>query len=291
MCTICIGDLWVCGALPYENRGGYTHDEIYLAEKDDVQNDTQYALNKEDSNTVRIENTVSYAVFTIVAPNGNYNNTNNYSIGIRLLHGENSFLFIGDAEEEAEQDMLFNGMELSADVLKVAHHGSRSSSSWEFINAVNPTYAVISCGINNAYGHPSAETLNTLRSAGITVYRTDEKGSIVATSDGYGIFFDSPLSESWQAGEVQNVVQNVEQSYVKQEATRGEIQGVYEVEGIDSTLFVEPEMSVTYVLNTNTGKFHRVNCRDVKKIAKEHRIDSDKTKDEIIALGYQACKP
>lgn len=451
MCTICIGDLWVCGALPYENRGGYTHDEIYLAEKDDVQNDTQYALNKEDSNTVRIENTVSYtvsnqvssydgkedseivfysandnvperisdyiveaditqnklqelqvhfidvgegdctlitcsgqsmlidagddskgtavqlylqnrgidsldyvigthpdedhiggmdvvvtkfdckqimlpnvsndtaaydalvgsinykgyqitlpivgsiyslgdAVFTIVAPNGNYNNTNNYSIGIRLLHGENSFLFIGDAEEEAEQDMLFNGMELSADVLKVAHHGSRSSSSWEFINAVNPTYAVISCGINNAYGHPSAETLNTLRSAGITVYRTDEKGSIVATSDGYGIFFNSPLSESWQAGEVQNVVQNVEQSYVNQEATRGEIQGVYEVEGIDSTLFVEPEMSVTYVLNTNTGKFHRVNCRDVKKIAKEHRIDSDKTKDEIIALGYQACK-
>lgn len=231
--------------------------------------------------------TLGDAIFTIVAPNGTYDGTNNYSIGVRLVHGENSFLFVGDAEEEAERDMLQNGLELSADVLKVAHHGSRYSSSLEFIHAVNPTYAVISCGINNAYGHPSAETLNTLRSAGIKVYRTDEQGSIIATSDGYGISFHCKPSESWQAGEIRNVVQNVEQPYMNQEVTGEETQGD---QGIGANPTIGQGTSVTYVLNTNTGKFHRVNCRDVKKIVIENRLDSYQTREEIIAAGYQACK-
>ncbi len=230
------------------------------------------------------------ATFTIVAPNGTYDDTNNYSIGIRLVHGKNSFLFVGDAEEEAERDMLQNGLELSADVLKVAHHGSRSSSSWEFINAVNPTYAVISCGSNNAYGHPSAETLNTLRSAGIKVYRTDEQGSIVATSDGCGISFNCASSDSWQAGEIRNVVQNVEQPYVNQEVTGTEIQGDNQEKSISDNPVVEPEISVTYVLNMNTGKFHRVSCRYVEEIAIVNRLDSYQTRDEIMAEGYQPCK-
>lgn len=234
--------------------------------------------------------TLGDAIFTIVAPNAAYDDTNNHSIGIRLVHGENSFLFIGDAEEEAEQDMLYNGLELSADVLKVAHHGSRSSSSWEFIHAVNPTYAVISCGINNAYGHPSAETLNTLRSAGIKVYRTDEQGSIVATSDGYGISFNCAPSESWQAGEIRNVVQNVEQPYVNQKVTSDEIQESSEGTVHDGESYVESEPVVGYVLNKRSKKFHRTDCFHVDSMSEKNKVYSNQTIDEIVAAGYEKCQ-
>lgn len=234
------------------------------------------------------------ATFTIIAPNGTYDDTNNYSIGIRLVHGKNSFLFVGDAEEEAERDMLQNGLELSADVLKVAHHGSRSSSSWEFINAVNPMYAVISCGSNNAYGHPSAETLNTLRNAGIKVYRTDDDGSIVATSDGYGISFNCAPSDSWQAGEIQNVTPNVVQSvelpYVNQEVTGDVIQGDSEGTVFDGESYVEPESSVGYILNKRTKKFHRADCFHVDRMSEKNKVHSNKTIDEIVAEGYDKCQ-
>lgn len=142
------------------------------------------------------------SVFTIVAPNGTYgSNGNNYSVGILLEHGANRFLFTGDAEEKSEQDMLENGIDLRADVLKAAHHGSDTANTEEFLDAVKPEYVVISCGEGNTYGHPHAETLNNLRARGIKVFRTDEQGTIVATSDGKTITFNAAPSESWKAGE------------------------------------------------------------------------------------------
>ena len=142
------------------------------------------------------------AAFTIVAPNGEYgDNANDYSVGILLEHGENRFLLTGDAEEDSEADMLDNGIDLSADVLKAAHHGSRTANTEAFLERVNPEYVVISCGEGNSYGHPHAEVLNRLREMGIGVFRTDEEGTVVATSDGAGITFNVPPSESWQAGE------------------------------------------------------------------------------------------
>ena len=97
--------------------------------------------------------------------------------------------------------MLDNGIDLSADVLKAAHHGSRTANTEAFLERVNPEYVVISCGEGNSYGHPHAEVLNRLREMGIKVFRTDEEGTVVATSDGAGITFNVPPSESWQAGE------------------------------------------------------------------------------------------
>lgn len=142
------------------------------------------------------------AEFTIVAPNDTYGESmNDWSIGILLKNGSHRFLFTGDAEAAAEADILENGIDISADVYKVSHHGSKGATSDAFLDAVNPTYAVISCGEGNMYGHPNAEVLNKLRAKGVMVFRTDEQGTLVVTSDGTTLTWNASPSDTWQAGE------------------------------------------------------------------------------------------
>lgn len=141
------------------------------------------------------------ATFTIVAPNRTYDTTNNSSIAFLFQHGSNRFLFTGDCEEDAEKDICSNGIDVSADVYKAGHHGSKTASSQLLLNAVRPTYCVISCGMGNSYYHPHASTLNKLRKQGIKVFRTDEQGCIIAYSDGNIITFNCSPSDSWKAGE------------------------------------------------------------------------------------------
>ena len=138
--------------------------------------------------------------FTVLSPAKNYQDSNDCSIVLRLTHGSNTFLFTGDAEEEAEADMLTSGMDLSADVLKVGHHGSHSSTSDAFLKAVSPAYAVISCETGNSYGHPHAETLNKLRAAGVQMFRTDEQGTITVTSNGSTLTWNASPSDNWVSG-------------------------------------------------------------------------------------------
>ena len=146
--------------------------------------------------------TLGGATFTIVAPNADYgNDMNDWSVGVLVQNGNNRFLFTGDAEEKAEEDILNNGIDISADVYAAAHHGSKTATSQAFLDKVSPTYVVISAGEGNKYGHPHAEVLNRLRAAGISVFRTDEQGTIVATSDGNDITWNCSPSESWKAGE------------------------------------------------------------------------------------------
>ena len=131
------------------------------------------------------------AVCTILAPNSNsYKDLNNYSIVLRLVFGSNKFIFEGDAEDISEKEILNNGYDISADVIKIGHHGSNSSSTQSYINKVNPKYAVISIGKGNTYGHPHQETMAILKGMEIPVYRTDENGTIVATSDSKNISFN-----------------------------------------------------------------------------------------------------
>ncbi len=141
------------------------------------------------------------ATITILAPGKEYDNPNDASIALLVQNGDHTFLFTGDADEEAEQDILDSGMEVSADVYQVGHHGSKTSTSEDFLEAVNPVYAVISCAEGNEYGHPHAQTLNALRANGVKVYRTDEAGTIIASSDGKKLTFNVPASETWKAGE------------------------------------------------------------------------------------------
>jgi competence protein ComEC len=122
---------------------------------------------------------------TILAPNSTgYEGLNNYSIVLRVVFGGNSFLFTGDAQTESEKEMLAKGYPLKSDVLKVGHHGSGTSTSAAFLQAVSPQFAVISVGKDNDYGHPHPETLDKLNGAGIKIFRTDLNGTITFTSDG-----------------------------------------------------------------------------------------------------------
>lgn len=205
------------------------------------------------------------AKFTIIAPNSNSygGNANDYSVAILLEYGKNRFLFTGDAEEISEAEMLTNGIDISADVYKVAHHGSRSASTQEFLNAVHPKYAVISCGEGNSYGHPHAEVLNRLRSMGVEVFRTDEQGSIIASSNGENIIWNCSATDSWQSGE-------------QTESDRENAANVTE--------------QTTYVLNTNTKKFHRETCGSVSQIKEENFQKVQMNREELEQSGYSPCK-
>jgi len=112
---------------------------------------------------------------------------NDVSIIVRMVHGETSFIFTGDAEIPAEQRILESGVNISADVMLAGHHGSRTSSHPEFVAAINPSIAVISVGEDNSYGHPNQEVLDTFAERNMRVYRTDQLGSIVLVTDGTSI--------------------------------------------------------------------------------------------------------
>ncbi len=119
---------------------------------------------------------------TEVRSGGSVQNAN--SVVLRLSYGSFAMIFTGDAEAETEAEIMKAGRNLGAQVLKVGHHGSRYASSSDFLSAVRPQVAIISCGADNKYGHPSQETLNRLRRHQIQVYRTDLHGEIVIVSDG-----------------------------------------------------------------------------------------------------------
>lgn len=209
------------------------------------------------------------ASFVVLSPSRTYSDNNNNSIVIRLTHGENRFLFTGDAEEEAEEDMLAQGLDLSADVLKAGHHGSSTSTSDDFLAAVSPSCAVISCGEDNKYGHPHAETMNKFRQMGITVYRTDEQGTITATSDGTSLTWNTSPSDSWLTGEPSGSSQQTDQSF----------------DGSDSG----QNAGTTYILNTNTMKFHLPDCPSAADISSSNREESSLSREELMEEGYSPC--
>lgn len=119
------------------------------------------------------------------------NDTNNNSIVLRLQYGSISFLFSGDAEKEAEADILASGYKLQSQIFKVGHHASRSSSSPNFLQKVSPKIAIYTAGKGNRYKHPHKETLNALKKIGAKIYGTDKNGTIIVITDGrdYKIIF------------------------------------------------------------------------------------------------------
>lgn len=118
----------------------------------------------------------------IIAPNrDSYNDLNNYSAVIKLTYGNNKFLFMGDAETQSENEII---TDVSADIIKIGHHGSDTSSGQSFVNKVKAKYVVIMVGNNNRYNHPYQTIIDRWNNIGAKVYRTDLNGNIIATSDG-----------------------------------------------------------------------------------------------------------
>lgn len=136
------------------------------------------------------EYSVGNIKMTLLAPNSDdYKSLNDYSVVVKLEYGNSSFMLTGDAEALSEKEILINysAAKLKCDFLKVGHHGSSTSTSDAFLNAVDPKIATISCGIDNKYGHPHSETVKKLDDKNITYYRTDKLGSIVFECDGTNI--------------------------------------------------------------------------------------------------------
>ncbi|MEG6615758.1 ComEC/Rec2 family competence protein [Peptococcaceae bacterium 1198_IL3148] len=189
----------------------------------------------------------------IISPiNDHYQELNDYSAVIKLNYQHTSFLFTGDAEELAENEILTSGIDVKATVLKVGHHGSVSSTSDKFLAAVNPKLAIISVGTNNDYGHPHQQTLERLNKAGISVLRTDQQGTIIIKSDG------------------KQVSSNV--TPVKQPTT--------------AALPAATEGS--YLGSVNSDKYHTPDCPHVDSIA-DKNIIWFKDMAAAKAAGYQPC--
>ena len=134
------------------------------------------------------------ALFTVLYVANEASDLNDTSIVLKLTYGKNSFLFTGDASSKVEKRILND--DIKADVLKLGHHGSSYSTTNEFLDKVNPTYGIISCGKNNIYKHPSNTTLDKLSKRNIKVYRTDESGSIIVNSDGNKINIETTSTDT-----------------------------------------------------------------------------------------------
>ena len=141
------------------------------------------------------------ATVTMLGPvKTDYDDVNDISLVLMVTFGQTRFLFTGDMEQIAETDLLDSGADVKADVLKVGHHGSYSSTSYRFLREVAPAYAVISVGAGNEYGHPHDSTVSKLKNADVIIYRTDKMYNTVATSDGTDISFswDNSYAQPWK---------------------------------------------------------------------------------------------
>ena len=223
------------------------------------------------------------AVFTIMAPNrSDYLEVNNESLVIKMTYGNVSYLFCGDAEIESEYDMVENGVDLSADVIKLGHHGSNTSSSQMILKTVKPSYAIISVGKDNSYGHPAAEILNRLKEYGIRYFRTDKEGNIISVTDGKNISFNNSQYEKVTTSDETMTNENHSDKITTNEIQPIEIQ--------PSEIQPDNGEENNYVLNNNTKKFHRTECRSGDDISESNREDYIGDREELINKGYSPCK-
>ena len=218
------------------------------------------------------------ASFTILSPVKDYgNDLNNWSVGVRLTYGDNSFVMCGDAENQAEEDIIKNGAVLKADVLKAGHHGSSTSTSDAFLKKVSPSWVVIQCGKGNSYGHPHKETMEKLKKAGCQVLRTDEEGTITAFSDGKTITWSTgtaavPGTSAGSGGNQTAAIPDTDNGAAAENEAGN------------------PSTRSSYVINTNTGKFHRPDCASATQMKPENRKDVAASRDELVQEGYEPCK-
>ena len=218
------------------------------------------------------------AKISFLGPAEHASTDNDNSLICLVKYGRNTFLFTGDAESAEEKTIISQG--ITVDVYQVGHHGSETSSSKELLDKIDPTYAVISCGEKNSYGHPHRSVLDRLQKKGISVFRTDEQGTIIASSDGKEIKWNTKPSKTWAPGIVPinlTAEPNTTNVPISRNTTPEEEQNA-------------PFTDVSYVLNTNTKKFHLPNCSSVSDIKEKNKKEVNWSRDDIIDAGYDPCK-
>ena len=189
----------------------------------------------------------------IVAPNGSgYEDINNYSAVVKITYGDVKFLFMGDAETESENEIK---ADVSADFVKIGHHGSNTSSSEAFVRRVGAKYAAVSVAEENDYNHPVKEIINRWRDSGAKVMMTKDVGNIVAQSDGKNLTVN---------GSVAKVSDNSSAASQEQESR--------------------------YIINTNTKKIHTLDCPLAEDIAKKNKEYTELTVSQLEAEGCTPCK-
>ena len=244
----------------------------------DVIDAIKWANNKITLPIVGKEYSLGTMTFTILSPGKKYSALNDMSIAVMLKHGSNKFLLTGDCELESEEDMLNGDIDLSADVFKLGHHGSRTSNPEAFLKAVSPTDVVISCGKTNSYGHPHKSVIDTVKEMGLNCYRTDEQGNLIAISDGNKISWNVEPSTTW--------MYRVYDPDSGAEDESSEIQGVKSQNDSDSS---SKSYDCKYILNTNSMKFHVPGCSAVNQMSDNNKVQSDDDKDTLISKGYSPC--
>ena len=223
--------------------------------------------------------------FTVLSPKEISKDSNANSVAIKLTNGENSFIFTGDADYHSEADMAASGIDLDCDVLSVGHHGSATATSWDFLQAAVPEFAVISCGAGNIYGHPDADTMEKLSDMDIRIYRTDKQGTIVASSDGNNISWNMEPCDDASSGDESSEGEAFEESGFASEADAGqETAEISEKSGQEAPSDDNQEQQVW--ISATGSKYHSIpDCGN---------MNPDKAHQETIsqaqAEGYEACK-
>ena len=201
---------------------------------------------------------------SFVGPVGSgYDELNNYSAVLMVRYRDTRFLFTGDAEAHSEGEMVRSGVSLQADVLKVGHHGSRTSTTAAFLDAVGPGIAVIPCGRGNSYGHPHAGTLARLERAGVQVFRTDLQGHIVITSDGERVAVTTARAAAPPAAGI-----------------------MPDASGEGGTAM--PDAGQSYVGNRRSKVFHSPGCASVADMNAGNAIKLN-SRESAVAQGYRPC--
>lgn len=231
----------------------------------------KYVLDAADERGVSFETPELYdtyqvgaATLTVLSPasDGIYSDLNNYSIVVMAEYGNSSFLLTGDAEALVEKELVRSGYDLSADVLKCGHHGSSSSTCEQFLDAVNPSASVISCGADNDYGHPHTEVLSALEERNIPVWRTDLEGNIKAATDGENIYISA-------GDETVAVDENTQSS-------------------ADCATDTAGDSEAAYIGNKNSKVYHKADCSSVSAMSSKNKVEFQ-SKEEAEEAGYKSC--
>lgn len=311
---------WVIGTHPHEDHIGgmddvlraFPVDRVMMPEKEHTTKtfeDVLDAIIEQDLSVTAPVPGDTYELgnssFTILGPVKEYGDElNNWSVVLCFNCGDTSFVLTGDAESEAEEDILAQSSDLKADVLKLGHHGSSTSSSEAFLNAIDPSAVIISCGPDNDYGHPHASTLEKIEALGAAIFRTDQQGTIVVESDGKTLtYITRDISDASFAAnespedikpesEPQSVLQSESPSQLQsgpQSESPSQPQSEPQTENApapeQTQAPTETQNTSIEVHITKTGeKYHRAGCSSLS------RSDIPVTLDDAKARGYEPCK-